>query len=108
MEVQYVEQAIKLLTIVLSIYEFDVGELPGRDRITYSCALTRGTLSTCLSDTPIMGSGHLLLYPLDTVPTHPRRALGFAACGSTRRELSSCIYHGRTILWCLLSWCLLV
>ena len=29
-----VEQAIKLLTIVLSIYEFAVGEFPGRARIT--------------------------------------------------------------------------
>ena len=28
-----VEQTIKLLTIVLSIYEFDVGEFPGRARI---------------------------------------------------------------------------
>ena len=34
-----------------------------------SSALPRGTLSTCLSDTPIMGSGHVLLYPLDTFPT---------------------------------------
>ena len=24
-------------------------------------------LSTCLSDIPILGSGHVLLYPLDTV-----------------------------------------
>ena len=29
----YVEQAIKLLTIVLSIYEFAVGELPGHAQI---------------------------------------------------------------------------
>ena len=62
-----------------------------------SSAFPRGTLSTCLSDTPILGSGHVMLYPLDTVPSHPRRALGFFACGSTRGELSSCIYHGRTI-----------
>ena len=34
-----------------------------------SSDLPRGTLSTCLSDTPILGSGHVLLYPLDTVPT---------------------------------------
>ena len=34
-----------------------------------SSALPRGTLSTCLSDTHILGSGHVLLYPLDTVPT---------------------------------------
>ena len=56
-----------------------------------------GTLSTCLSNTPILGSVQVLLYPLDTVPTHPHRALGFAARGSTRKELSSCMYHGRTI-----------
>ena len=29
-----VEQAIKLLRIVLSIYDFSVGEFPGCDRIT--------------------------------------------------------------------------
>ena len=34
-----------------------------------SSAFPRGTLSTCLSDTHILGSGHVLLYPLDTVPT---------------------------------------
>ena len=62
-----------------------------------SSALPHVTLSTCLSDIPILGSGHVLLYPLDTVPTHPHRALGFAARGSTRKELSSCMYHGRTI-----------
>ena len=65
--------------------------------ILCSIALPRGTLSTCLSDTPIMKSGHVLLYPLDTVPTHPRRALGFAARGIMRGELSSFMYHGRTI-----------
>ena len=32
-----VEQEIKLLMIVLSIYEFAVGEFPGRDRSAYSC-----------------------------------------------------------------------
>ena len=62
-----------------------------------SSTLPRGTLSTCLSDTPILGSGHVLFFPLDTVPTHPRRALGFAARGSTRGDFSSCMYHGRTI-----------
>ena len=62
-----------------------------------SSDLPRGTLSTCLSDTPIMGSGHILLYTLDTVPTYPHRALDFAAHVSTRGELSSCMYHGRTI-----------
>ena len=34
-----------------------------------SSAFTRGTLSTCLNDTPIMGSGQILFYPLDTFPT---------------------------------------
>ena len=34
-----------------------------------SSDLPSGTLSTCLSGTPILGSGHALLYPLDTVPT---------------------------------------
>ena len=61
-----------------------------------SIALPRGTLSTCRSDTPILGSGYVRLYPLDTVPTHPRRALVFAAHGSAHGELSSCMYHGRT------------
>ena len=32
-------------------------------------ALPRGTLSTCRSDTPILGSEHVWLYPLDTIPT---------------------------------------
>ena len=64
--------------------------------------LPRGTLSTSLSDTSILGSGQVLLYTLDTVPTHPRRALGFSAHGSTRVELSSCLCHGRTIWWCLI------
>ena len=34
-----------------------------------SSALPRGTLSTCRSDTPILGSEHVWLYPLDTIPT---------------------------------------
>ena len=56
-----------------------MGELPGHARSTYlskidigticTSALPRGTLSTCRSDTPILGSGHVRLYPLDTVPT---------------------------------------
>ena len=37
--------------------------------LVYSSDLPRVTLSTCLSDTPILGSGHVLLYSLDTVPT---------------------------------------
>ena len=61
--------------------------------------LPRGTLSTCRSVTPILGSGHVRLYPLDVVPTHPRRALVFAARDSTHNDLSSCMYHGRTT-WC--------
>ena len=56
-----------------------MGELPGHARSAYldtidigtgcTSALPRGTLSTCRSDTPILGSGHMRLYPLDTVPT---------------------------------------
>ena len=81
-------------------------EFPGRARssclgtidIGTGCtsALPRGTLITCCSATPILGSGHVRLYPLDTLPTHPHRALGFAEGGSTGGELSSCMYHGRT------------
>ena len=67
-----VEQAINLLMIVLSIYE-----LPWENSLAVlevlilvcSSALPRGNLSTCRSDTPILGSGHVRLYPLDTVPT---------------------------------------
>ena len=33
----FVEQAIKLLTIVLSIYKFSEGEFRGCAQITYSC-----------------------------------------------------------------------
>ena len=94
-----VEQTIKLLTIVLSIYEFPwENSLAVLEVLILVCksALPRGTLSTCRSDTPILGSGHVRLYPLDTVPTHPCIALGFSARGSTRGELSSCMYHGRT------------
>ena len=67
-----VKQAMMLLTIVLIIYE-----LPWENSlvvlevliIVCTSALPRGTLSTCRSDTPILGSGHVRLYPLDTVPT---------------------------------------
>ena len=67
-----VEQTIKLLAIVLSIYE-----LPWENSLAVlevlilvcSSSMPRGTLSTCLRDTPILGSGHVWLYPLDTVPT---------------------------------------
>ena len=58
-----------------------MGEFPGRARSAYSgtiyigtgctSALPRETLSTCRSDTPILGSGHVRLYLLDTVPTPP-------------------------------------
>ena len=56
-----------------------MGEFPGRARSAYSgtinivtgckSALSRGNLSTCRSDTPILGSGHVWLYPSDTAPT---------------------------------------
>ena len=59
-----------------------MGEFPGHARSAYSgtidigagctSALPRGTLSTCRSDTPILGSVHMRLYPLDTVPTSTR------------------------------------
>ena len=60
-------------------------------------ALLREPLSTCRSHTPILGSGHVWLYPLNIVPTHSHRALGFAAGGSAHEEFCSCMYHGRTI-----------
>ena len=69
-----VEQTIKLLTIVLSIYELAwENSLAVLEVIILVCtsALPRGTLSKCRSDTPILGSGHVRLYPLDTVPTCP-------------------------------------
>ena len=43
--------------------------------------------SACHSDVEILGSGNVWLYPLNIFPTHPRRALGFAAHGNTRGEL---------------------
>ena len=65
-----VEQTIKLLTVVQSIYEL-LGEnsLAVLEVLICVCtsALPRGTLSTCRSDTLILGSGHVRLYPLDTV-----------------------------------------
>ena len=51
--------------------------------LVFTSALPRRTLSKCHSDTPILGIGHVRLYPLDTVPTHPHRALDFSARGST-------------------------
>ena len=89
-----VEQTIKLLTIVLSIYELPWEHfLAVLEVLILVCtsALPCGILYTCRSDTHILGSGHVRLYPLDTVPTHPHIALGFAACGSTRGELYSCM-----------------
>ena len=83
---------------VLSIYEFPWdNSLAVLEVLIWVCtsALPRGTLSTCRSDTPILGREHLRLYPLDIVPTHPRRALDFAESGSTRGDLSSCMYHER-------------
>ena len=67
-----VEQKIKILKIVLSIYEFPwENSLAVLEVLILVCssALPRGTLSTCRSDTPILGSGHVWLYPLYTVPT---------------------------------------
>ena len=67
-----IEQAIKLLTIVLSIYDLPwENSLAMLEMLILVCssALPRGSLFTCRSDTPILGSGHVLLYPLDTVPT---------------------------------------
>ena len=70
-----------------------MGELPGHARSAYLDTIDIGTgctsalscvlLFTCRSDTHILGSGHVRLYPLDTVTTHPHRALEFAARGST-------------------------
>ena len=94
-----VEHKINLLTIVLGIYEFQWENcLAVLEVLILVCtsSLPRGTLSTCRSDTPIMGSGHVRLYPLDTVPTHTRIALGFAAHVSMCGEFSSCMYHGST------------
>ena len=69
-----VEQTIKLLMNVLSIYELPwenyLAVLEVLIRVCTS-ALPRGTLSTCPSDTTILGSGHVRLYPLDTVRTPP-------------------------------------
>ena len=67
-----VEQTIKILTIVLSIYELPwENYLAVLEVLILVCtsSLPRGTLSTCRSDTPILGSGNMRLYPLDTVPT---------------------------------------
>ena len=67
-----VEQKIKLLTIVLSIYESPwENYLAVLEVLILVCtsALSRGTLSTFRSDTPILGIGHVWLYTLDTVPT---------------------------------------
>ena len=60
-----VEQTIKLLTIVLSIYKLPwENYLAVLEVLILVCtsALPRGTLSTCCSDTPILGSGHVRFY----------------------------------------------
>ena len=67
-----VEQTIKILKIVLSFYEFPwENYLAVLEVIILVCssALPRGTLSTCISDTPILESGQVWFYPLYTVPT---------------------------------------
>ena len=67
-----IEQTIQLLTSFLSIYELlwenSLAVLEVLIRVCTS-DLPLGTLSTCRSDTPILGSGCVWLYPLDTVPT---------------------------------------
>ena len=67
-----VEQTIKLLTNVLSNYGLPwENSLAVLEVLIWVCtsALPHGTLSTCRSDTPILWSGQVQLYPLDTVPT---------------------------------------
>ena len=67
-----VEQTVKILLIVLSIYE-----LPWENYlaivevfiIVFTTALPCRTLSTCRSGNPILGSEHIQLYPLDTSQT---------------------------------------
>ena len=56
-----------------------MGESHGHARDAYSgtigicigctSALPRGTLFTCRSENPIIGNGHIRLYPFDIVPT---------------------------------------
>ena len=53
-----------------------------------SSDLPRGTLSTCLSDTPILGSGHVMLYPLDTVPT---RGGGLTPSGGDLKQVQNTV-----------------
>ena len=55
-----------------------------------SSALPCGTLSICLSDTHIMGSGHVLLYPLDTVPTRSNYVVNNGNVTACRYELVQC------------------
>ena len=67
-----VEHTIKLLKIVLIIYELLwENSLAVLEFLIIVCTsdLPRGTLYTCHSGTPILGSGHVRLYPLDTLPT---------------------------------------
>ena len=44
----------------------------------------------------ILGKGLPFVYPPSCVPTHPRRALGAAACGSSLGEFFLCAYHRHT------------
>ena len=53
----------------------------------------------------ILGKGPFFVYPRSWVPTHPHRALGAAARGSSLGEFCSCTYHGRTFWWCAVSMC---
>ena len=74
-------------------------------------ALTRGNVILSVpvrvgySLLGILGNGDARMYPLGRFPTHPLRALGADALGSTLGELCSWRYHGRTSMWCLPSKC---
>ena len=45
-----------------------------------------------------LGRGFLPEYPPAWIPTHPLRALGAAALGSSLTEVVSCKYHGLAVL----------
>ena len=90
-----VEQEIKLLTIVLSIYELPWENSPAVLEVfilVCTSDLQRGTLSKWRSDTPILGSGHMRLYPLDTVPTGTQlRSIINTKCASIIKILEDMI-----------------
>jgi hypothetical protein len=65
-------------------------------------SLLGGTL--CLVG--ICGSGFVCTYPSGRIPTHPFRVLGLLARGSSRTDVGSCKYQGRTAVWCEPMWCL--